>query len=418
MESDIGSPVSMQGDEDGDDKEDERRTLKRPSTATASIVMKAMADGQYTEFGEDVGKVGEDDDLERLTLSDSPRGAKWGKGKEIEWMNEGMELSSSVSHEDAQKNVFNPFQLRTKESLVVRTEKVMQSLSFHALEMSVEAQGIGSSGGAGGLWNDGQCFLGLFERGLKKEEWSLLDKSEKQVCGLQVRFLKKFRLRAATEMDRHEKLVLTMFSGNDGGKNMDKKLKAKNGMGYVEFTVDDLLSETQMMTETQLKIGKGKAVLKDATLMMALEMVYHIENERTITFDLGFLDTATVRNRMCFILSRALRRGKWSPVYRSENRVRGDFERFDLAIMKEQQFHGGDLTRLFRIEIHRAYKNGKTKLLGFMQTSVQKMARMEANSQLYWWPAREGIRGAKAMIQYIDASPTAFYFSLRIAGQK
>lgn len=305
------------------------------------------------------------------------------------------------------EHIFNPFELRSRKSMHIRSQEILDSLNFHAVELVIEGQGLARSE----MFSSPKCFVAVFSEGVAPGEWQLLDKSEDVVSTSHMRFMKKFRLRAATEVDREERMLVAFFDRSTP-KN---KLNPMKGLGSAEFTVAHLLESQQMITEKSLKHGRQGSGVK-ASVILALEMVYHVEQDQMITFDIGFLESAPLRNRMFFVISRALRRGKWSPVYRSEVRLRDDVENFEPVTLGAQEFHGGDMAKLFRIEVHRAYKNGKSKLLGFMQTSCEKLASMDMNGQLYWWPAREGITSAKVLIQYTEKKDNNVWYSLRVAG--
>lgn len=314
---------------------------------------------------------------------------------------------SSVSPSTQTGSILNPFELRSKGSLALTSEGLLESLSFHAVQLTLECNGVIRTD----LFSPRTCFVALFAPELTPSNWQLLDRSERAGCAAQIRFVKKFRLRAATEFDRKEVMLVALFDGEAQKESLDPK----KGWGYQEFSVEELLNEKHLMAEKNLKAEKKGTHVK-RSIVLALEMVYHVDKESLTTFDVGFLESAPRRNRMFFVISRALRIGKWSPVYCSEVRLRNDVAKYEPATLGAQEFHGGDVSKLFRIEVHRWYKNGKTKLLGFVQTSVEKLETMEANTQLYWWPAREGLTSAKVIIQYVRKTQAEHTFSLRVAG--
>lgn len=99
---------------------------------------------------------------------------------------------------------------------------------------------------------------------------------------------------------------------------------------------------------------------------------------------------ATQRNRIFFVVSRALKKGAFSPIYRSEVQTRDQLSKFDDVTLSSQVLHGGNASRLFRLEVYRYYKNYSSTLLGFVQTSLEKLKTMNHGGQLYWWPAVRG----------------------------
>lgn len=319
----------------------------------------------------------------------------------------GPQVSPTSSSSVEAEQIFNPFQLRSRKSMRVHSQQIIDSLKFNAVELVIECLDLVRSE----MFSSPKCFVALFGQGVTPGEWELLDKSEDVTIDAHMRFLKKFRLRAATELDRQERLLIAFFDR----ASPQNSLNPMKGLCHTEFTVAELLESKQMIMEKELKTPRKRSTPRPSVIL-ALEMVYHIEHDQKTTFELGFLESAPLRNRMFFVISRALRRGKWSPVYRSEVRLRDDVEKFDPITLGEQEFHGGDMSKLFRIEVHRAYKNGHSKLLGFIQTSCEKLSSMEINGQLYWWPATEGITSAKVIIQYVEKGDNEVWYSLRLAG--
>lgn len=314
--------------------------------------------------------------------------------------------SPNLSPLSSEVEPFNPFQLASKKSLKMRSENLLQKLRFHAVAVCVEVFGVARSD----LFSRPACFVALFGPGVSPGDWTLLDRTEHAGSTNHVRFLKKFRVLAGTEMDRNEKMTVAIFDKDVRLENV----VVKKSMGHEEFSVGEILESKHQMVEKDFKASR-KGSKARGTIQLALEMVYHVKEDRQITFDFGFLDNAPVRNRMFFVLSRAVGRGKWSPVYKSEVRLRNDVGRFESVSFGTQEFHGGDAERLFRLEVYRAYKNGKTKLLGFMQSSCEKLAKLEPDANLYWWPAREGILLAKILVQNVEIERNESWFTLRLA---
>lgn len=313
---------------------------------------------------------------------------------------------SSLPSDDCEATV-NPFQLRTKKSIRIRSEQLIESLDFNAAELAVECTGFGRFE----LFSNPRLLVALFTQGITPGEWELVGKSEDVPCSANMGFLKKFRVRAGTTLDREERMLLAVFD-----QTAEKVgLTPTRALGQAQFTIADILESKQMMMQKELQMRRKRANVKPS-ILLALEMVYHVDHDQQITFEVGFLEDAPLRNRMFVVISRALRRGKWSPVYRSEVRVRQDVEKFDPITLGIQEFNGGDPSKLFRIEVHRAYKNGQSKLLGFVQTSYEKLSSMETNNQLYWWPAREGITSARVIIQSAESRGDDDWYSLRVAG--
>lgn len=124
------------------------------------------------------------------------------------------------------------------------------------------------------------------------------------------------------------------------------------------------------------------------------------------------------RNRIFFVVSRALKKGAFSPIYRSEVQTRDHLSKFDDVTLSSQVLHGGNAGRLFRLEVYRYYKNHSTSLLGFVQTSLEKLKTIEPGGQLYWWPAVRGFPSVRVKIisVKVDESQAKSWFVLRMTG--
>lgn len=307
-----------------------------------------------------------------------------------------------------EEQIFNPFQLRSMQSMRARSSQIIESLNHNAIELVIECVQLVRNEKP----SNAKCFVALFCRGVVHGTWDPLDTSEDENKTSCIRFIKKFRMRAATVIDREENFLIAAFDSSFSKASLDVSL----ALGTVEFTVAEILHANQMMLEKDF-VSPCKRRSTCPQIILALQMVYHLEHEQNVTFDIGFLETAPLRNRMFFVISRAIGRGKWVPVYRSEVRLREDVEKFDPITLGAQEFHCGELSKLFRIEVYRAYKNGLSKLLGFIQTSCEKLSSMDINGQLYWWPARDGISAAQVLIQYREERVNELWYSLRLAGR-
>lgn len=305
--------------------------------------------------------------------------------------------------------VYDPMQLyiQTKSSVRLRHDNVVESLKFNAVELTVEYAPFQRFG----LQNPSSCFATVFNEGAVPGTWNMVDKSEVVQFAPRMKFIKRFRLRAGTDIDRDEKLKVAIINGQHLGNVTPRLSKA---VGVAQFTASDILDTKEMITERELE-RSGSISRPPGKVVLALDILYHVKNDERITLDFGFMEGTPVRNRMFFIISRSLREGKWSPIYRSEVRHKEDIASYESVSFCSQEFNGGDASRLFRLELVRWYKNGKTKALGFLQTSLEKLKTMAVNGQLYWWPAQNGMTGVRVLIQNHSVSNDGSQFSLKIA---
>lgn len=262
------------------------------------------------------------------------------------------------------------------------------------------------------LFGRTECCAIIFHEGTEPGWWQVLEKGEMMPSGLHMRCFKKFRLRAATEIDRSETYLVSLFATESA--QTQQELNFTEAWAYTEFTVAEVIDCKQMILDKRLKYGKS-GVLAKGSVSVTLDIIYHMDCDKSISIDFGFLQGSPRRNRMYFELSKALRCEKWTPMYKSEVRAHYEASNFDLATLNVQAFHGGDVNKMVRLELFRWYKNGKTKSLGFVQTNFEKLIALKPNDQLYWWPSEDGISTAKTTILNVKSTDKSFVLSLRMA---
>lgn len=291
---------------------------------------------------------------------------------------------------------------------------VLKSLLSSAVQVCVEFYGMTRLDWFG----EARCFAALFTPGSSAGYWTMLERGESMRCTERMRCFKKFRLRAATQADRADEVAIALFDAGAPAATALAEMRDVDlltvAWAYATFNVVDLLASDDMILERGLRYGK-RGLQAKGSVSLVLDVIQHMKQNQRIAFDIGFADGTPRRNRMYFEVCRALRRGKWSPLYKSEVRCREEADQFDIVTFDAQDFHGGDSAKLFRIEVYRWYKNGNTKLLGFIQTSYEKLKTMNQNDQLYWWPAQFGIESTKMVLEDIKRSEDEACYKLRMA---
>ncbi|CAN8063802.1 unnamed protein product [Agarophyton chilense] len=305
-----------------------------------------------------------------------------------------------------EEEVFDPCGFSPRGVLSKGVPALIESLKFDALELHVE----GHETTRLEFFAPAECFVVLFSEGSVPGTWEVTDRSETVRCSQHIRLLKKFRLRAATEVDRSEKVMLAFFDANTPSHS----LEPKNALGYEIFSAAELIESKELALNRQLR-SEGWRFWGDARVLLSLDFLKHTSLNEAISIEFGLDDESPRMNRMFFIISRSLPHGTWSPIYRSEVRTRNEVDKFDTVSIPSQDFHGGDESKNFRLELHRWYKNGKTRPLGFMQTSIQKLKSLESNSSMYWWPSEDGISCAKVIVVQALTSPCEAHFNLLLS---
>ncbi len=123
----------------------------------------------------------------------------------------------------------------------------------------------------------------------------------------------------------------------------------------------------------------------------------------------GKIEIVTFHELRCYKLDQSV------GIYMSETKYHDNIEQFEIVKVDEQIFHGGDRHRMIRLQLRRWYKNGKTLLLGFVQTKFEKLLSFKPKDQLYWWPAENGLSTAKVSVKDLVKSYEDVSLTLRMA---
>jgi hypothetical protein len=102
-------------------------------------------------------------------------------------------------------------------------------------------------------------------------------------------------------------------------------------------------------------------------------------------------------------------------VYRSETQDPRLFGKFEDARLVSQDLNGGDVRRLVRLELYQSRNRGDDVLLGYMQTTLDKLSTLHAGSQLYWWPVVQGTPLSRVKVISTKVQQTESWFVLRLA---
>eukprot|EP00171_Calliarthron_tuberculosum_P007856 IDg7856t1 len=283
-------------------------------------------------------------------------------------------------------------------------------LRTHAVDVCVEVKGLARMP----LRHARAHFVVLFGRGPAPNTWRELGRTEAVTDPRgSHRWVQKLRIAAATAPDRSETVSLAVFE--DGATAAAARTPTAGPSGALascRVAVASLLRAPVRSLDVELaspRTGRVRGVAR-----LAADLVPHVAFDERIAIDVAFAADAPARNRVLFVVSRSLPRGRWTPVYRSEVRTRDDLANFTSAEMFKRDLNAGNDRRLIRIEFYRFYKNLTCTLLGFCQTSVLSLRTCPINAGLYWWPAVDGISNAKVVLTTRNETEDSSSYSLRV----
>jgi len=305
------------------------------------------------------------------------------------------------------------------------TAGLTRALQTSAVELCVEVRNFVRSSSMS--MTPCSIFVVLFVQGSSPGSWEELDRTEGVINPRgNMRWVHKMRLPAATTLDRSEHIALGLFedsstststyssSSSSVGLYSKRKVHPENSSGYAQLRVAQILSAPSMALDLECLSPRSSRV--KGTISLAADLVPHLAHDELLTFDVAFEKDAPAKKRITYVISRALPKGKWSPVYRSEVRTKDNegLEHFRNAVLTNRELNSGNDRRLLRIEFYRAYNNRKTTLLGFCQTSLLSLRTCVLNAGLYWWPAQDGIPNARVVLTRRTVTEDSSTFVLRV----
>jgi len=309
------------------------------------------------------------------------------------------------------------------------------------------------------------AFAVVFVGGVVEGAWDELGRTETIRDCHEPRWVAKFRLPGATALDREAPLRIAVYAqtvtaevgepGADGeppALTSAPDLAVHTLLGGVELTLATVLQAPGLCYDTPLRLPAVRGLLGLVTatgppswgwgagagatsptgvdgsagggsvggrlrgaLTIDADLIRHVHPPSSVTIGFGIDGgEALARNRSQFVLCRALRRGRWAAVYRSEPRVRAEAGAFIPAVLPTDVLCGGEAGRLLRLEVYRYYLNGETALLGFVQVSMEKLRSMREGGELYWWPAVGGITRAKVRMERVQVGEAESQFGMRL----
>jgi hypothetical protein len=301
-------------------------------------------------------------------------------------------------------SIENPFKIRNTRTL--NLGELAEALKLQATELHIECFDLQRLD----LFSKNMFFGVIFTSGKVKDEWEELDRTEIVPASNSPRFVKAVRLPSANESDRTTVYRLRIFHG----KQKFQDLASSEFFAESTFAISDILGETSLSIRRPLSSPRSGRKKGDAIL--SLDLIQQVDRDELIIFDFGFTEFAPLSNRLCFVIARALRKGRFAPVYRSETQSKQVLCKFEDACLVSQHLHGGDETRLFRLEVYQHHANGEMALLGYVQTSLEKLKTMEPGSALYWWPALNGLSFAHVKVVSRKVEDQRCWFVLRMTG--
>lgn len=255
----------------------------------------------------------------------------------------------------------------------------------YPLELSIDCANLPLPRRALLTGTDLRPFGVIYFRPPKKTSWELMGRTETILHDEAVRFVTKLKLSCSTLVDRLKEIRVDIFHRRTASDD----LREHKLIGTAECTLDDIVSEALLSKTIDLRNPtREKSFIWAHSLgqvTLSAEVLRPITNDLPITFDVEISSVAKGRKRLFYVLSRQIRSGEYTAVYRSEVLITGN--RFMSLNRTLCAMTAGVKSKLLRLEMYMFEPKGKHVKLGFLQTSVGKLIAEDAAPRQLWWPA-------------------------------
>lgn len=209
--------------------------------------------------------------------------------------------------------------------------------------------------------------------------WELIGRTETVVYDEYHRFITKLKLSCATADDRRKELRVEIYDR----RTKTDRIEDQAFLGATQCSLEDIISEPLLRKELCLEsVRSGES----GTAVLSAEAIRPMPEPRLITLNVDMASITKGQRRVFYVLSRQLRSGDYTPVYRSEVLGR-EQRRFTSLRRQVGAITAGIEDKLLRLELYQYNSRGPHTKLGFIQTSVQKLQSTKVNTSLLWWPA-------------------------------
>lgn len=174
-----------------------------------------------------------------------------------------------------------------------------------------------------------------------------------------------------------------------------ENLKDHDFIGYVEgkLVMSILEGDKSCIKLELLREGVQK---KLGFLSIFLDWIEKPLINYNVTFEVQV--KYSVRAKMYFqIMKKIPCDSQYVPVFRSQLLAKTAVQ-FEPATLKLSQLSAGSSSRVFRIELFQFYPMGRSKVVGFVRTSVDELSEAMTNTKMQWNSCNNGLDNAKVFV--------------------
>eukprot|EP00184_Porphyridium_aerugineum_P004601 CAMPEP_0184695914 /NCGR_PEP_ID=MMETSP0313-20130426/3384_1 /TAXON_ID=2792 /ORGANISM="Porphyridium aerugineum, Strain SAG 1380-2" /LENGTH=414 /DNA_ID=CAMNT_0027154441 /DNA_START=147 /DNA_END=1391 /DNA_ORIENTATION=- len=223
------------------------------------------------------------------------------------------------------------------------------------------------------------------------------------------KFVASFRMACTTEDDKNQGLRVDFY--NRAHKDKDDYQK-QDFIGSAVCTLNDVLSANAQSLTLELKHPSKAGFRGNATLYIDTLMIKEPPVE--ITIEVKAAGPSTEKRKAYFVISRALRKGNWTPVYMSEVSKDKKLTEWEQITLTQERLMAGADDRAFRVEIYVKHLIGKDEMVGSFSSKYESLRKMSPGGHLPFISIKEGMLQTGVIVESVECSELKGHISFKV----
>lgn len=215
--------------------------------------------------------------------------------------------------------------------------------------------------------------------------WELIGRTETVFYDEYTRFVTKLKLSCATSEDRMKRIRVVVYDRRTASEG----LREQRLIGSVECHLDDIVSQPLLSRTLPISSAEtGRHAPQGlGSVILSADVVRPVSRDVAITFNIEIASRCRRNCAMFFVLSRQIRSGAYTAIYRSEV-MSSSNNRFAPVSRAIGAITAGVESKLLHVELYQYDPRRVAHIkLGFMQTTVAKLRDDSMTARQLWWPS-------------------------------
>uniref|UniRef100_A0A7S1TI86 C2 domain-containing protein n=1 Tax=Compsopogon caeruleus TaxID=31354 RepID=A0A7S1TI86_9RHOD len=239
--------------------------------------------------------------------------------------------------------------------------------------------------------------------------WEKIGQTETIWDDLRPRFVESFLMPVFDDGSSLKGLRVEIYDRDGDGTNLDNQ----DFIGAAECLCQEILEIPGHSITLELEDPK-KPRKKRGNVILMLDGVIPCDPPVSILFNFTASIPGVANKKLVLIISKAMRKGQWTPVYRSEE-ARGKVTTFDPCTISKEKLCAGNDLRSFRIELHRK-KRFDLEQVGFFLSNLQKLSEATVGQSFRWWSPARGLQKSGVVLLTKQIEDTSMVFDINMSG--